>query len=808
MPLREVTVPGLPQLGVEAVSCQHGLQYEVVLLGQSEVCPVCGTKLRRSGAVSTRLFDLPRGLQASRLHLRAVRYVCPAACVQLPPFLGIQAQKREERGKQEKEKRRRGYAMTQRLLDALVWRYVAGETVPSLAQWSGLKPDTLAGILSDELAYLDSLPRDLTHLGDMTHIAIDEIFWRGRVLCVVMDLGSGRLLDLLPDRDIVTVTEFLTELKDMEQGRPDWSPIFVTDMWGEYRLAIRSVFGSGARQVADRFHLLAKIPEQLHEQASVLLRDGDLSLEARRELLQQLRSTYLLRLREEEGPHPTFPPEVQRLLDCACALERVWHQSDVQAHYDAWAWETGLSFLTQAKPFEQFQWLVAQWRSEVFAAYDPAYALPDGRRPTSGPLESLNGRLQRMAGRSGIRGERPFRGGGEQEHFQRFRLRALMTQGVWARPEIRTYQVTLRPSVTPCSCGLAPAPTDIRWRRVNTRRELPLGRQPVQGVAEAGQWHCPGCGADHEFSFPIQAVSDELAKYVQQRRKQGASIACLKRETGISRAKLMELLPETRPRSPIAPPETIGLTRWYWRGGSRWVLTDPKRGKLLDILPDAEVRTLEAALAGWGQGVRTVLLEYPEWRAYLPPPCKGALDPMSVKRVVQLALVDVQRRFTATTPAATRRTPRYHRHRRLLLSRLDKLSISERARLEDLLGAFPELRKAHELMQEFHARYDHSAQASALAPWAKQIDALVLAARPYQEMTPIQRSLTYAWRDALAALRSYRQELAEGLKLREQGINLASSRRLLHQLNRHEAAGQSDFELLRNAALQELGPCP
>lgn len=204
----EAEIPGLPALQVGDCRLTSRLEYDVLLSGQSLTCSQCGGKLSRSGYGSASLFDLPRGLHPVVLHVRWARLRCTSGCRQPHPLTGVQAGQDGGEGRS----RQRGRALTVRLQEALVRQYLAGQTVPQLSAWCGVTADTLWELLSEELRALDALPPDPTRWQNLTHLGIDELFWRGRVLCVLMDLVTGRLIDVLPDRESATLKATLQEL--------------------------------------------------------------------------------------------------------------------------------------------------------------------------------------------------------------------------------------------------------------------------------------------------------------------------------------------------------------------------------------------------------------------------------------------------------------------------------------------------------------------------------------------------------------------------------------------------------------------
>lgn len=817
--------------GIESGKGGH-LTYQVNFVGRlPRACPTCGGSLRRGGRVPTKLFDLPRGLQTAKLVVSVPRLRCANECEQPAVLYGLQA----GLPRYAKRQRNRGRAMTSRLQVELFRHYLAGQTVPDLSDWSGVEPRVIWNVFAELCDELEQAPRDLSSWRGMTHIAIDELFWRDRILCILVDLVSGKIIDVLPDRRLETVVDTLQELRDIQQemGVTDWSPVIVTDMWEDYREAAQQVFGLRARVVADGFHLMSKISEDLFEEAlPVFLRQTKKTYDERGTLLRRLRAAYLEAVRE--GMVPTaLPQEFDIPEDAAAELLKILRDAvglalvlcggtrkATEAAYDDWAW----GVVTSAPPGEahygRLRYIIEQWREEVFAAYDPANALPEGRRPTSGKVEAINGQLRRLVQRSRAASKNAFateEGDLRQsEHYRRVRLRALvLAGGIQGPPQLRPMPAVTRPMELPevCSCGAKLDDMDIVWEIVSKGLGLPAGRRPVHVQNEAGRWTCPDCGREMLFQAAPRGVPIELADYVRVRRLQGASQRTLSAETGISPKALVKLLPAIpETGSPDTLPRHLGIIRWHWHKQLHWILTDAQSDTLVEILPiSSQLDESEALQYLWGwleerTSDDTILLpDQSDWCEQLPP--NQALDPLTTKRLVQGALASVQRQFTLALPVAVRRTPRFHRHRRLLLTRPDHLFPDERDRVDDFLSMSPQLRTAHRFTREFHRIYspDEVQQwVKDFSSWVRRVEGLREVRVPPAEET-MQRSLRINFLYARKRLQTYKDAIDRGLELRQAGITLGGSRQLVRQLGRLEAARQPDFDLLRYVALQELG---
>lgn len=170
-------------------------------------------------------------------------------------------------------------------------------------------------------------PRDTTNWEHLTHLGIDELFWRGEALGVVVDLVSGQLLELLPDREPDSLTSYLQEIKaiiESKIGQP-CQPVIVTDMWSPFRIVIQTVFSPEARLVVDRFHLVAKVSEDLQEASQALLMPS----RERPEQLRKIRAAYLQAFKTGIVSAPALGDAVleARLADfihVGCSFHTIW----------------------------------------------------------------------------------------------------------------------------------------------------------------------------------------------------------------------------------------------------------------------------------------------------------------------------------------------------------------------------------------------------------------------------------------------------------------------------------------------------
>lgn len=786
----------------------------------------CGATRSKVGYVTTSLHDLPRGHHHVRLHLRAVRWRCPQKCqAKAEPWTDIKAKIPSSSGIVRP-------SLTDRLWTALWERYLRGEGVASLVGWSGVGTPTLTRLLRARERHRLEGSRGTQHLTRTTHIGLDEKFWQGRVLCVVVNLTTGRLLELLPDREPDTLRNFLLEFQEIHGGQP----VFVMDMWEPYRQVVQAVYKDRALIVADRFHIVAKIGEDLKTFARLLLASSN----RRPQQLVAIHTRFLARLKGADAAPVPWATELQRnLLDqataLACQAYAMWDSDSApafrQAHLD-WEWDVHLFSrwvsdvipVGQVFPFGRLQYLLRLWRSEVYAYCDPQMALKIGtgsKRPSNGRTEALNSSFARFSRASGHRRRAAFARWNdvdtwdEQRQFERLWLRFMWATNVSATQH-HCLTGRLRPSVPPCSCGTDAV--DIIWSDGPSVADLPLGDQPVRSVIETGHWLCPTCGLENGTGSTWKAVTPRLHSFIQHERRHGRSWSHLQRQTGVSVPRLKRLADGLPASSPAAPPTLVGVRRFRWRRQLRWVIVDPRRNRLVELLPDGDGQTLTAWLSQMhSQGLQQVMVGSLAWCALVPQPLQPLVDRFGCMAPIHLAYREVVWRWTEGLPVATKRAPAMKNHRSILLAnphgyhRIDQLRLANgfHLRRPGLLERDAHVQEAHSLITQFRASVFSTGTVAetevALTDWLSRARSCVGVRRQGLPATT-RRSFHFAFQTAIDELQSNHSAVVNGLALQAaESVSLGGASRLIRSLKKLPGAQQPHFELFRTSSLALLG---
>ena len=226
-------IPDFSDLVIEQVSVSNEVTITVRAASPTAPCPCCGTICKRIQSRYTRtLRDLPASGRPVHLLVRVRRFFChEQSCprkifAERFPWLTLPRVKFTLR--LQESLRELGFAL-------------GGEAGASLGKQLSIpgSPDTILRLVKGVEVPTAPAPRV---------VGLDDWYWKrrlryGTLLC---DLESGRPIDVLPDREVKTVSEWFEKHPTVE--------IVSRDRSSEYATAIKKG-APQALQVADRWHM-------------------------------------------------------------------------------------------------------------------------------------------------------------------------------------------------------------------------------------------------------------------------------------------------------------------------------------------------------------------------------------------------------------------------------------------------------------------------------------------------------------------------------------------------------------------------
>jgi transposase len=293
-----------------------------VVESSSPVCPACGKLLYRHGHRKIAFADTPQQMQPVRLEIDRPRYRCEVCRKTLTlelPFL---------------DERRRA---TRRLVDAIRERCL-GMTFRSLAEQTGLAVNTIKNIAQDLIDELELTVRYETPV----IMGIDELNLAGGYRCIITNLATNSVFDMLEERTKAHMKPFFRNLVDRE--KVEW---VCTDMWRPFKESY-GPYLPNAKLVIDKFHVVRMASDALEDE-----RDKHQATLDRNDRLKVKKSISWLTLKRPKSLSPqeqealklvrTDIPLLAEAYDFKEAFYRIYDEPDKVSAMRAFeAWENTL----------------------------------------------------------------------------------------------------------------------------------------------------------------------------------------------------------------------------------------------------------------------------------------------------------------------------------------------------------------------------------------------------------------------------------------------------------------------------------
>ncbi len=367
-----LNLPGVRPVDIQSSQGAITITAEVVE-ARLPVCPQCSKRLYRHGRRRIEFADTPQQMHPVRLVIDRPRYRCESCCKTVTlelPFL---------------DERRRA---TQRLVGAIRERCL-GMTFRGLAEQTGLAVNTIKNIAQDLIEDLEATVRYKTPV----IMGINELNLAGGYRCIITNLATNSVFDILEERTKAHMRSFFRNLPDRE--KVEW---VCTDMWRP----VKECYGPylpNARLVIDKFHVV--------RMASDALEDERKRHQAALDRNERLRVKKSIRWLTQKRPSSLMPQEQEALklvrvgipllaeaYDFKEAFYVIYDQPDKASAMRAFeAWENSLPEGRFLK-FHALARTVHNNYEDIFAYWDAPVRL------TNAYTEGLNG-LVKVANRMG-----------------------------------------------------------------------------------------------------------------------------------------------------------------------------------------------------------------------------------------------------------------------------------------------------------------------------------------------------------------------------------------------------------------------
>ncbi|MGP8314962.1 ISL3 family transposase [Enterocloster aldenensis] len=251
--------------------------------------------------------------------------------------------------------------------------------------------------------------------------------------------------------------------------------------------------------------------------------------------------------------------------------------------------------------------------------------------------------------------------------------------------------------------------------RLQEVQDIPLQGKHVILVLRKRRYLCTSCRK--RFTEPCPFLPSyhrrtrRLAFYIVSLLRQTFSVKQIAGLTGVSVQTVCRLLDTISYPPPDRLPQALSIDEFKGNastGRYQCILVDPKKRRILDILPD---RTQGHLADYWRSiprkerlNVRFFICDM--WRPYTElartffPNAKIIVDKYHFIRQVTWAIENVRRRLQKSMPVSLRRY--YKRSRKLILTRYKKLKDEDRQACNLMLLYSEDLRQAHRMKEWFY----------------------------------------------------------------------------------------------------------
>jgi transposase len=403
-------------LNIEAIKVirmrQHegiGIILQIESIGKESVCPRCGTKSHRVHQNHRYIVkDLPWGEKPVFLEINRRQFKCEKC---RKPFSVRAASRREEL---EFIKKRRNY--TKRLANQII-QEVLEKDLHSVAKKRIVTTEEIERMLKDAAEeFLKSQPSELKRLG------IDEIALikgKGNYCAVLIDLDKSKLISILPVR---TQEEISQVMKEWGTEVLDSIEEVSIDLWKGYKNLVKKLIPK-AQVVADRFHIMAQINQELDtqrkrekRQVEDLIKTAKLPEDKAKneKVLEGLKKSKYILLKNKEDLSEEQKAKLIQVENVSHTLKKM-HQLKEEIrqifseteHWLAGLFKLGRWLSETKKYFPNSQNTIIRWLDEIIAYFD--------NRTTSGVVEGINNKLKLIK-----RSAYGFR------NFENYRIRCLL----------------------------------------------------------------------------------------------------------------------------------------------------------------------------------------------------------------------------------------------------------------------------------------------------------------------------------------------------------------------------------------------
>ena len=273
-----------------------------------------------------------------------------------------------------------------------------------------------------------------------------------------------------------------------------------------------------------------------------------------------------------------------------------------------------------------------------------------------------------------------------------------------------SFKLKRRPHSCPCCGNVTEKVHDYRTSKI---KDIPVSGQKTILLYSKRRYHCDSCNKHFYESFPLVPkhcrTTTRLAFFSVSLLNSRQSVRSAADLSGVSVSFVFRRLKDLNFPKPKVLPQVLSIDEFKGNaGGQKFqaIITDPKKHKVIDILPSRTQATLSNYFSTFKnrKDVRFFVMDMN--RAYLEiaktyfPKATIVIDKFHVVRYVTWALENVRKKIQKQMHPDKRKY--FKRSRRLLLTHKEKLNDEPILALEVMLQQSSELATAYHLKELFY----------------------------------------------------------------------------------------------------------
>lgn len=267
------------------------------------------------------------------------------------------------------------------------------------------------------------------------------------------------------------------------------------------------------------------------------------------------------------------------------------------------------------------------------------------------------------------------------------------------------------PSICPCCCNTTSKIHDYRYQKI---KDFPYMDKSIILILKKRRYVCP-CGKKfyehYDFLPRYHRMTNRLVAYIISELSNALPITFVAKKAGVSPTTVNRIFDHVHYSRPYSLPKVLAIDEFKGNaGGEKYqcILVDPKKKRILDILPDRKQSHLIDYIRSYSRHERLKVQfficdmwnQYAELGRLFFPNATIIVDKYHFIRQVTWAIENVRKRVQKDMPTDLRKY--FKRSRTLILKRAENLKGDEIERLNAMLLYNDELRQAYRLKENFY----------------------------------------------------------------------------------------------------------